>query len=514
MNWLVRNSAAVTITTLGLATFAFFQWLYPYHLFHKEQTMLFLCNDEFIAGYLRPAGMACLIGDFLTQFFYYIGGGATIVAATFMLTGSLAYLAIRPLTGKGVALAGTVVIILWEAGRLCGSAYPLSSTWALIGGLALFLMLEKIEEEKIRILCSGPLLAFGYGGFGYGAWICLTGMLLVAVRRRRWRECIIPCLTLFILPHRSDPATSWWGKPDFDREYLLSLDTEYYFARWKRLEMLLQDDHHLSLATFYFNLYHATHTGNPNSSARLPEKLFDYYQPADRGLLLPVGPSSSYLSIQSMGELWYALGDMTMAEHCTMLSMIFSPRHSGSRMIRRLAEINLINGDKSAALKYLRLLEKTLVHRKWARARMPREDQEAGNAPVLNWLESKRRNLPQKDYLRTGDDVVTSLRHLAEKNSLAHDYLLCYHLLRKDLASFWKDYVPSPNPDRIFKEAALICLSQPQNRGNNSKAQFIPSELLEAFADYTRLYEKRDMDLREKYGKTYWFYYHFATITP
>lgn len=33
-----------------------------------------------------------------------------------------------------------------------------------------------------------------------------------------------------------------------------------------------------------------------------------------------------------------------MAEHCAMLSMIFSPRNSGSRMIKRLAEINLVNG--------------------------------------------------------------------------------------------------------------------------------------------------------------------------
>ena len=60
-----------------------------------------------------------------------------------------------------------------------------------------------------------------------------------------------------------------------------------------------------------------------------------------------------------------------MAEHCAMLSMIFSPRNSGSRMIKRLAEINLVNGDDEAALKYLRILDKTLLHKSWAEKRIP-----------------------------------------------------------------------------------------------------------------------------------------------
>ena len=47
-------------------------------------------------------------------------------------------------------------------------------------------------------------------------------------------------------------------------------------------------------------------------------------------LILPVNPSASFLSILFANELWFTLGDMTMAEHCAMLSMIFSPRNSGT----------------------------------------------------------------------------------------------------------------------------------------------------------------------------------------
>ena len=59
----------------ALALFLFFFRILPYHLFHREQTQLFLLATEPLAGYLRhPAALARLSGDFLTQFFYYEGG--------------------------------------------------------------------------------------------------------------------------------------------------------------------------------------------------------------------------------------------------------------------------------------------------------------------------------------------------------------------------------------------------------------------------------------------------------
>ena len=54
----------------ALALFLFFFRILPYHLFHREQTQLFLLATEPLAGYLRhPAALARLSGDFLTQFF-------------------------------------------------------------------------------------------------------------------------------------------------------------------------------------------------------------------------------------------------------------------------------------------------------------------------------------------------------------------------------------------------------------------------------------------------------------
>ena len=54
-----------------------------------------------------------------------------------------------------------------------------------------------------------------------------------------------------------------------------------------------------------------------------------------------------------------------MAEHSAMLGQIFSADHFGVPYLKRLAEINLVNGQNEAALKYLRLLSKESGYEKW-----------------------------------------------------------------------------------------------------------------------------------------------------
>ena len=77
----------------ALALFLFFFRILPYHLFHREQTQLFLLATEPLAGYLRhPAALARLSGDFLTQFFYYEGGGPAIMAVVLLLWGVVVFL--------------------------------------------------------------------------------------------------------------------------------------------------------------------------------------------------------------------------------------------------------------------------------------------------------------------------------------------------------------------------------------------------------------------------------------
>lgn len=230
---------------------------------------------------------------------------------------------------------------------------------------------------------------------------------------------------------------------------------------------------------------------------------------------MPISANSSYISSLYAAEVWFHLGDMTMAEHATILGMIFSPNHRGSRMIQRLTEINLINGDNEAAMKYLRILSNTLFYKEWAKERIPGKESPA----VAEWLKEKRALIPQSDTVRTSTmDIARSLRLLLAANPdnrMARDYLLCYHLLQKDIPSFLKDYV-APNgqaPCRLYAEALMIDLVRRQATGEEIRQAIVNPAVVQDFKEYTRLHQQskgNPQALVGKYGQTYWFYYHFA----
>ena len=305
----------------ALTLFLFFFRMLPYHLFHREQTQLFLFTAETLARYLsHPAALACLAGDFLTQFFYYEGGGPAVMAGVLLLWGIVMFRLLFPYISCWAWLPA-VLAVLWETGRQCGLAYPLSGTISLIGiGGVLLLCRSCVRRSwKSGLPVSVLALLLGYWLFGCGNW-----------------------------------SSKWYNTPNLGRERLLALDSEMYFGRWEKVRKLLAEEEYRSpFATYYYNLLNA-------QQRQLPDNLMDYYQPAAQGLFLPVAPSSTYLTIYAANEVWFALGDMTMAEHAAILGMIFSSQHTGARAVKRLAEINLINGDEAAAMKYLRLLQKTM----------------------------------------------------------------------------------------------------------------------------------------------------------
>ena len=74
----------------GVLCWAFFQFCYPCHFFYQEQNQIFLLSSDYLATYFsKPAWLACLAGDFLTQFYYYIYAGAVILTGVLLVTGDL-----------------------------------------------------------------------------------------------------------------------------------------------------------------------------------------------------------------------------------------------------------------------------------------------------------------------------------------------------------------------------------------------------------------------------------------
>ena len=475
MNPLPKYSGWIVAASGAVMSFVFFQCFYPYHLFHREQISLFLYSEEFILERLiQPGGMAITGGEFLTQFFYFIGGGATVLTLLLLLLGTMCYRCFRRWTGHGWALLLSVIVCLWEGGRECSVNYPLASTLSVT---AVFTAL---------------------------------GLLTFKGPRRFWKNASAFVLILLFIPLQPMRGVKAWGKPNFHIERLLAMDTNAYFGKWEKVRELTEKDLRSDIGTYYYNLSNAM-------NHQLPEKLMNYYQPFTRGLFPPVDPSGSYLSFMAVCELWFQLGDMTMAEHSGILGMISTFNHQGYRMLKRMAEINLINGDDEAALKYLRMLRKTWKYKRWADQRIPGKQ----TPDIRQWLEHKRRFIPKSDTLRASADARLSLRHLLKSNPdnhPAYHYLLCYELLDKDIASFAQDFIPNRGmPNRLYHEAILIHLIR-QN-GNLTEEDFktyrFTPEVLQDFQEYTRIYEQTQGNgaaLQAKYGQTYWFYYHFATM--
>ena len=458
-----------------LACFFFFQCHYAYHLLHREQVSLFLYNEEFILDLLMQLGGGAILGgEFLTQFFYFIGGGATVITLLLLLLGIVAYRSFCRILGHWWALILSVAICVWEGGRLCLVNYPLASTLSVIG---IFTALQLVTIK-------GP--------------------------KRLWKNMAAFVIILLFVPLQPMRGVKAWGKPNFFLEHLLAMDTHAYYGKWDKVSQLAQKDVRTGIGTYYYNLSNAM-------KGQLPEKLMNYYQPFSKGLFLPVDPSGNYLSFMAVNELWFQLGDMTLAEHSGILGMISTRDHRSARMLKRMAEINLINGDDEAALKYLRMLQKTWKYKQWAEKRIPGQQTPA----IQQWLANKRQYIPKSDTLRASADVRLSLRHLLESNPdnhLAYHYLLCYELLNKDIASFAKDFISGKGiPCRLYHEAILIHLIR-QNGNlteNDFKTYQFTPEVLQDFQNYTHIYEQNQGNgeaLQAQYGKTYWFYYHFATM--
>ncbi len=301
-------------------------------------------------------------------------------------------------------------------------------------------------------------------------------------------------------------AVKYCGWPRKDLEWLLSMDVEAFRGDWGKVSEYSSEDRHSMLGTYFYNLSNAMR-------GRLGEGLMDHYQPFERGLFLPVNENSSRFAITSAGEVWYRLGEMTMAEHSAILGLIFSPEHYGPRYLMRLAQINLVNGEDDAARKYLEMLGNHRGYRQWASDRIPGSQ----TPEVEGWLARMRSLVPSLDTVHYASDARTSLRILVESNPsniMAREYLLCYDLLVKDLDSFIADYGDCGLTARVYQEGILIYLAMNGLLSEETVSKYPVSEdVLSDFFEFSDIFQKNSgamAPLEKKFGKTYMFYFRFA----
>ena len=308
--------------------------------------------------------------------------------------------------------------------------------------------------------------------------------------------------------HHMDDAqmTHVYGEPDEDMSNIFGAVIEAVDGNWDSVAALTEGSRPSTLYAYYHNLAMAM-------KGHLADSLMYYYQPFERGLFLPVGEKSGQLTIAASSEVWYRLGEMTMAEHSAMLAQIFSPNHFGIPYLKRLAEINMVNGQTEAVKKYLYILSKEEGCGRWVSDRLPGKESKA----VKEHVSSLRNLVPRTDVVHNPSDYRGILKNLLSSNPdnvLAREYLLCLDILIKDLEHFIEDYDPSRDRSRLYDEAVLIFLAQRNSLTSRNLEHFgISQDVLQDFSDYNNMVTNNHGDMapmQEKYGHTYWFFYQYA----
>lgn len=502
----------MAISAFALCWIALY-FVFPYHLVYKEQISLFLSDWSFIAGLAsKPGILAVVAGDFLTQFFIYRALAATITVATGVLLWggfrlifrkegfpapsltallpAVAELVLQTQLEYPLSMLAGAVLAVWcayacisiphSAVRRTVCAVAVAVSYPLFGAHAILLtIITGIHERKSPVVAVAFVLEYlvsmyiwsriylmtfvqsisfpvaeGYTLHAVFLFLAVEACAVLAylagmLRLKGWIPAILAfCICsagfrMMVRPHE---------------EYDLKISTLAYKARWDEVRRLGYENPQKSqTGALYYNISLAR-------EGKLAEGLLDAYQPMQHGLFFTIETSVGYLKYMAGTDSFLECGDYAQAQHAAMIGMTMSPYCKSTRMLRRLSEIAVADGDFAAAGKYLSMLEKTVMHSNWA------SDLKSlisdGRTAVLN---------NNRDTVLYANSFQPSLRNILDSGSVSYDsalqYLLCYDLLIKDLESFIKDYnryyLPfnrGVTPPRLYQESLAMLDAGPQYR--------------------------------------------------
>ena len=454
-----RYYAVAAIVLWTIACWTFFQFWYPYHFFFQEQNQLFLWSPDYIASYFETGGLALLIGDFLTQFYYYLYVGAIIQTLCIAAIGLMTYRTLRNFhVARPLALVIAISLMTFVAVCHFSTNYRLSSTISIMAWMLTLWLLSWVNSSKPRLTLAACNL-------------------------------LIPTYLLFGLPQIKSIKM-----PDFILEKDFAVDCEYYFGNHDKVINIVESSkEHSSQMLFFYNLVQA-------QRGQLPDKLMKF-TPTDLGTFYKIGPETPMLTIRNMNELYWVLGDMTFTERAAMMTNVFSHNNRNVRMMRRLAECNIVSGDSLAAEKYLRILDKTLVYHRWA------ENLRQHGKDIYR---EKMKMVPQRDTITVSDNAHFLMMQLLDTNAdnlVALDYILCSTLLLKDITNFKRDYDRyctergKPRLKTLYQEALCIWLAGTNASPEEWQKYIQRQDVLQRFQQYN---SQRG---NPAFKDTYWYYF-------
>ena len=550
----------VGLTVLfGLAVFLFWQYRYPFVLAYQEQLQLFLFDDDYFCERMsEPGGLARYIAEFMVQFYNLVTIGAAVIALLFVLVQRLMWRLMSSKTDGSYLLSFLPVVLLWYA--MGDESVMLTYVIALIMALSVALAWSRWFADGVlwkKFIVALVIIPMLY-------WLIGPMVLLVALMMMPWLvsvSAVVYALGLMLLSAHFLPfpmmrvmlGISYYRIP-VTLPYMLMVipvvaafitwSSRMDWLRWKymgplsvgvlvlgllfvprgydaRKYRLIEYDYLVRVGDWNAIIQKAERQmpDLPMSVSatnlalgmtnQLGDRAFDFYQRGTGGLLPRF--ERNFATAQLTGEIYFHLGLVNTAQRFAFEAMEAIPNYNKSaRVVKRLAETNLINGQYKVARKYLQMLEKTVFYRLWAQRTMAMlGDEKAINGhPLYGMLRQYRL---QDDFLfseRELDKICGQLFIHNQQNMMAAQYLLMMPLLDGDVARFmnYAQYVQGKiayNPRHCQEAIAFAFFQQRQQPPQGLVNQLT----LQQMNEFARVYgSDKNSPALAQFKNTVWYY--------
>lgn len=462
-------------------------WFFPQESIAPLLTVAVACWSAVLYKCVeRPAGLRYLVGLALLTMTYFLAAPANLLLGLFLVMAewlrregtksglvAVAWLAVATLLPL-VAMRTCFVVPMREAylsKYMCHPEYPIPSS----------------------------LLAFGLA-YPLTAAVALLWGERVLIRKERWRMplAVGSLLALMAWPFLTckNPMEQAYKYDDYARR-----------GDWKAIVADAQKVGVRDInALVYVNLA-LSHTG------QMANGLFHFPQIGVEGLI-PKEPKSRLGLIQASEVAWQ-VGQVNAAQRFAFVGVLSSQRCVQPRLMKRLVESYLVNGEYRAAEKYIRILEASPRYRDWAKAQRALLDPK--QAEQTDWVVAKRKQLPFTD--NPFDLTVTypsAIAYLVDDhpdNQAALEYAMAYLLIYKDLGTFMHYMEQKRQRGEEFPKGyqEAICLYFSMHTDPELFKQYPISDEVKGrfmrFAQQAR--SLTPVTAKAQYGDTYYYYAQF-----
>ena len=567
--FLSKNYQLLLTLAFGIAVFLFWRYRYPFALTYQEQLQLFLFDSDYFAERMaEPGGFARYVAEFLVQFYNGVAIGAAIIALLYMLVQRLIWrlTTINNLeigTRWHYALSFIPVIMLWYA--MGDESVMLTYVVALAMALAVAIGWQRCAKGVaawLKWVAALVLIPIVY-------WLIGPMVLLVAALMLPWTltvAALVYSLALMLLSAHWLPfpmmrvmlGISYYRIPVTMPYVLMAIPVVILLLTWlswkflkvsetlkpgvtavellvvavaailivpmgfdqKKYELIEYD--YLVRVQNWKGIIAKAEKQMPDlpmsvcatnlalaMTNQLGDRAFDFYQRSSEGLLPKF--ERNFATTQLTGEVYFNLGLVNTAQRLAFEAMEAIPNYNKSaRVVKRLAETNLINGQYKVAEKYLRMLEKTIFYRPWAQRTiaMLGDEKAIDTHPLYGTMRQYRL---QEDFLfseRELDKICGQLFMHNQQNQMAAQYLLMMPLMDRNIPLFMQ-YVQvvqtrTPyNPRAVQEGIAFAFMQQRRQPPKGVVNQYVMQQMNEFGQTYAN--DKSAAGLN-RFRNTVWYY--------